>query len=76
MRYFINLSSEDAVEFSWDLGDGTTSNDPIVAHTYEQAGAYTVTLTITSENGCTNTFTVVLNFAEDSGNFTANPSFF
>ena len=42
----------------WDFGDGSTSNSPTPAHTYADTGTYNVTLTITNEEGCTETYTV------------------
>jgi PKD repeat protein len=36
----------------WDLGDGTTSTDPVTDHLYTAAGIYTVWLTATSNTGC------------------------
>ncbi len=36
---------------SWDFGDGTTSTDNAVAHTFEKVGKYTVTLTVTNKDG-------------------------
>jgi PKD repeat protein len=73
--FFINLSSADAIAFIWDFGDGTSSTDPLAFHTYPGPGIYTVTLTTTSADGCTNTFTTIINLTEGEGGFTSNPSF-
>ena len=34
------------VSYSWDFGDGTTSSDATVSHSYEEDGEYTVTLRV------------------------------
>lgn len=73
--YFINLSSADAIDFLWDFGDGTTSNDPLALHTYSEAGTYTVSLTTTSADGCTNTFSATLTLDGEDDGFTSNPVF-
>lgn len=39
-------------EWSWDFGDGATSNQQNPRHTYTEAGYYNVALTVTSSNGC------------------------
>ena len=71
--FFLNLSSPDAVSFEWNFGDGTSSNEFMADHQYATGGSYNVSLTITTADGCTNTFTVTLNL---SGNgLTANPAF-
>ena len=36
------------VQWQWDFGDGTTSNDTTPVHTYATSGSYTVTLTVTT----------------------------
>lgn len=36
----------------WDLGDGTTSTDSSLTHTYTQAGSYDVTLRVRNSTGC------------------------
>ena len=39
------------ITVSWDFGDGATSDQPVVKHTYEKAGIYTVTLKVTNNTG-------------------------
>ncbi|WP_163707216.1 PKD domain-containing protein [Mangrovibacterium lignilyticum] len=46
-------TSERAVSFAWDFGDGETSTDENPVHTYADAGEYTVTLTTTGVDGST-----------------------
>ena len=40
-------------DWSWDFGDGGTSNQQNPQHTYTETGYYNVALTVTSSNGCT-----------------------
>ena len=37
--------------YSWDFGDGNSSTNPSPTHSYDQAGSYTVTLTVTNQCG-------------------------
>lgn len=46
---FTNLSSDKAVSYVWDFGDGTTSTDQSPLHTYAKSGYYTVKLTAKGE---------------------------
>lgn len=39
-------TGRDLVSWSWDFGDGGTSNDQNPAHTYQEAGTYSVSLTV------------------------------
>ena len=39
------------VSYEWDFGDGTTGQGIAVGHTYSVAGLYTVTLTVTDDDG-------------------------
>ncbi len=43
--------SENAVEMSWDLGDGTMYNGTNVIHEYASAGTYNICLTVSNECG-------------------------
>lgn len=52
---FINLSTGNLVNYTWNFGDGNTSNAPAPTHTYASEGTYTVTLTIVDQFGCTDT---------------------
>jgi len=53
------ITTLDAVtSYSWNFGDGFTSNLPNPSHTYTVQGSYSVTLTITTSSGCTETLVV------------------
>ena len=43
--------------WSWNFGDGNNSNIQNTQHTYINPGNYNVTLTVTTNNGCTSTIT-------------------
>jgi gliding motility-associated-like protein len=45
---FTNTSTGSPTTYSWNFGDGATSNQNNPSHTYSVAGVYTVTLTISS----------------------------
>lgn len=55
---FSDLSAGRPVtNYTWDFGDGNFSNDANPTHVYLQDGAYTVTLVIQDDLGCTDTLT-------------------
>ncbi|KQR53546.1 cell surface protein [Leifsonia sp. Leaf336] len=41
--------------YAWDFGDGSLATGPTASHTYLQGGSYNVTLTVTDNQGATNT---------------------
>ncbi len=49
-------SSEYAMEYFWDFGDGTTSVEKDPQHTYVLAGDYKMSLIVISDQGCRDTF--------------------
>ena len=51
---FTNTSTvSGTVTYAWDFGDGETSTEKDPVHTYASKGEYTVTLTVTDEQGGT-----------------------
>lgn len=46
---FLRNCTEDAMAYSWDFGDGTTSTLESPHHTWEEPGDYTITLTAETE---------------------------
>ena len=46
--------------YAWSFGDGGTATGSAVSHTYTQAGAYTVVLTVTDNLGATDTAQVFI----------------
>ncbi|TVQ93475.1 MAG: PKD domain-containing protein [Bacteroidetes bacterium] len=53
---FTNFSSN-ATSYSWDFGDGNTSNEENPVHVYEEADNYDVTLTASNAAGVSASFT-------------------
>jgi PKD repeat protein len=52
------------VSYAWDFGDGTTGTGVTVDHTYAVGGNYTVTLTVTDDDGHTGVSSEAFDFGE------------
>ena len=64
------------VSYKWSFGDGGTSTDSVPAHTYTKVGVYTVTLSIATNKGCTDSITIsnaVSLGKKPNADFKANP---
>ena len=48
------------VSWEWDFGDGNTGSGEIVAHSYSTVGDYNVTLTVTDDDGATNSVSEIV----------------
>ncbi len=55
MQDFTDTSFFAPTSWAWDFGDGGTSSDRNPTHTYAVAGDYTVSLTVTNDNGSNTT---------------------
>ena len=51
---FNNLT-DGAIDYEWDLGDGTISNAVDPLHVYQDPGVYDITLIATTDQGCADT---------------------
>ncbi|WP_226022988.1 PVC-type heme-binding CxxCH protein [Halomicrobium salinisoli] len=53
--------------YEWAFGDGSSASGESVSHTYDSAGEYDVTLTVTDEPGATDSTTTTVAVEADSG---------
>jgi len=58
--------SQNSVEWEWDFGDGTASDEFEPSHFYDKPGSYSVTLTARSEHGCTDSMVLTNAFGDNS----------
>ncbi|WP_224484392.1 PKD domain-containing protein [Robertkochia aurantiaca] len=66
------------VNYAWDFGDGNTANGITTSHTYQSAGTFTATLTVTDDQGNSTAEAVTITATDFSSSpptasFTANP---
>ncbi len=50
---FTDQSTGEPTSWQWSFGDGNSSADQNPSHTYQDAGEYTISLTVTNDNGST-----------------------
>jgi PKD repeat protein len=64
--HFIDQSLGDPLTWYWEFGDGGTSTQQYAAHTYDTAGWYTVTISISNQGtGCYDSYSSLI-FVNDS----------
>lgn len=69
------IASGSITGYAWDFGDAATGTGASVTHNYSTVGPFNVSLTVTSDQGCTDTKTQALNtiYAEPQAAFSAPP---
>lgn len=71
------ISSPDPItSYKWTFGDGAGSKDSVTRHNYTVVGVYTVTLTISTDKGCTDSIAVINAVSlgnKPNANFAAKP---
>ncbi len=60
-----SLGVSNGITFSWDFGDGATSNLESPLHQYTTSGTYTISLAVTSINGCPASITETITVTKD-----------
>ncbi len=71
-----NNATANIVTWSWNFGDGSTGTGATPKHCYTSPGTYSVTLTVTDNNGCTGTFAKnnwIQVYPQTKAAFTAGP---
>jgi gliding motility-associated-like protein len=53
----LNINSK-IKKYTWDFGDGGSSSDALPTHTYTKEGFFSVKVTIETEDGCTDSYTL------------------
>jgi len=56
IRYFQDMSQGSIIQWSWDFGDGTTSEEQNPVHEFTEPGYYNVCLTITTSDSCSSQY--------------------
>jgi len=69
-------TSENATSYSWSFGDGATSTEVSLTHSYSEDGTFTVQLTATGPGGATNSAseTVTIIYPDPVADFTMDKS--
>jgi gliding motility-associated-like protein len=76
---FMGEETQENLIYSWNFGNGQTANGQTVQHTYSHSGngSMSVSLTVTDQNGCSNTLTkpeLVNVYPKPYADFKINPS--
>ncbi|WP_051906603.1 Ig-like domain-containing protein [Methylomarinum vadi] len=65
---------DDVLSFNWDFGDGTISTLASPGHNYNEAGTYTVTLTVTDQAGLSDSASIVMTVIDPNNILPEAPS--
>ncbi len=73
-----SASTASNATYAWDFGDGSNGTGVTTTHAYPRAGNFTVTLTVTSDNGAASTSSRAVNVSgalpPQAANFTFSPT--
>ncbi|QOC22043.1 PKD domain-containing protein [Wenzhouxiangella sp. AB-CW3] len=63
---FTSDSNDSTLSYAWNLGDGKAATGAVIDHTYGADGSYTVTLTVTDDNGQSSSASQTVNVQDSS----------
>ncbi len=63
------------IEYNWDFGDGSVSNDKNPSHSYERSGVKTITLQVKDSTGAFSSTQRTLSVVDDGSNINNNDPF-
>jgi len=75
IQFFSGLSDE-TLNYSWDFGDGQTSNEMDPSHVFNSGGTFNVTLNVDDGMGCSATGNIEIEIQEVDANFTIENTYF
>lgn len=76
-NFVANTAANPGATYFWEFGDGSVASGPIASHTYNTAGCFTVTLTVSFGTGCSATDSIpcMINvFPQPLAGFTFTPT--
>ncbi|MDN4165262.1 PKD domain-containing protein [Cytophagales bacterium LB-30] len=73
---YLRNDSQNATSFSWDFGDGNTSEEYEPTHLYTEAGVFNITLVAINDSGCTDTLTLEAAVTAEEGGQIKVPNIF
>ena len=72
---FINTSSGNSTNFEWDFDDGNTDNTQNTSNLYDLSGTYDVTLSISTDDGCSDEITqTIIAYSQPNPGFNVDPN--
>lgn len=59
------ISNGNIIDYTWNFGDGSPASNVLnPTHSYQLPGSYVVTLTVTSDNGCSNSYDSIVSSSD------------
>lgn len=70
--YVVDHSTGSNLNYFWQFGDGSTSNQQYPSHQYANTGQYAICLTVSTDSSCTNVFCDSIDVQTKTSGFTLN----
>lgn len=67
--YFQGYANQNAVQYQWSFGDGTSGSGQYINHVYSNPGTYTVCLTVFNNSGCQDTYCAQVSYGNNNSGY-------